>query len=80
MSVPPVNPLFGTQVIVDTFVVLVNVAAGAEAFCKVTARVARHIRHRKVGQKGHGRGVKPGRINHVRHTVEGELCPARRYA
>src|ERR1700730_15499830 len=57
LRVSPENSLSGTQVIVDAFVVLVNVAAGAIAGHKVPIRVAYLIGLWKVRQKRLSRRV-----------------------
>src|ERR1700719_3846305 len=57
LRVSPEDSLFGTQVVVDAFVVLVNVAAGAIAGHKVPIRVAHLIGLWEVRQKRLSRRV-----------------------
>src|SRR5690242_14215766 len=74
MRVTSENSLFLAQVIVNAFVVLVNVAASAESRGKVTVRIVFQSgrRHREVGQKGLSRAVN----SVLRNNVPREGSPA----
>src|SRR5215475_5776629 len=77
---PPINPLLGTKVVVNSSVVLIYVPARTVACDIVSVRVVHLIRHREVRQKSHRGRIESSRIDHVRHAIERELRPTRRGA
>ena len=76
MRVPSKNSLPGTQVVVNALIVLIDVAAGAEALSKVAVGVVRLVGHWPIGQKRNGSGIEARWIDHVQLPIEGELRPA----